>query len=161
MSGAHTARTKESKRMYESAQRLGRKMCGRCKEVKPLDIFAPGRKYKDGRYRYSYCRPCHATYQYIAALKTKYGITPEQYNEMFRKQKGVCAICLRPSRKKRLAVDHVHLPDKKIGRIRGLLCVFCNHRFLGRGRENADWHERAAIYLRSDFDGRTYESTTP
>lgn len=70
-----------------------------------------------------------------AALKKNYGITPEQWDEMFENQKGCCAICDRHQDmfKKRLAVDHNH----ETGEIRGLLCAYCNHRVVGRHRDGA------------------------
>lgn len=58
----------------------------------------------------------------------KYGITPEQYDEMFRMQGGVCASCAMPETCRnqygvcRLAVDHCH----DTGKVRGLLCMKCN-----------------------------------
>lgn len=61
-------------------------------------------------------------------LKAVYGITIEQYNEMFEKQGGVCAICLKPETHTikgiivKLAVDH----DHETGKVRGLLCNLCN-----------------------------------
>lgn len=58
-------------------------------------------------------------------LKRKYGITQEQWNEMYEKQGGVCALCKIPGRvgkHGKLAVDHCH----ETGRIRGLLCASCN-----------------------------------
>lgn len=88
----------------------------------------------------------------VRALKQLYGITPEQYEAMLAIQGGGCRLCGRPPKKKRLSVDHDHGPSK---RVRGLLCFFCNRIILGRGRENADMHDRAAAYLRSDFDGRS------
>lgn len=59
-------------------------------------------------------------------LKT-YGINQEQYEEMYRLQGGVCAICGgMPDIVKhgitRLAIDHCH----STGKIRGLLCNNCN-----------------------------------
>lgn len=85
-------------------------------------------------------------------LRRKYGLTSRQWCEMVRRQGGVCAICQRkPKPGKRLNTDH----DHKTFRVRGALCFRCNYRLLGRGRENPDHHERAAAYLRSDFDGRT------
>ncbi len=79
-----------------------------------------------------------------------YGITLEQYDRMFKRQAGKCALCRRPPGRTRLAVDH----DHKTGRVRGLLCWFDNHKFLGRGKEDPVRHERAAKYLSSTFDGR-------
>lgn len=56
-------------------------------------------------------------------LKT-YGITQEQYDELFVKQKGKCKICGRHqlTLKARLAVDHNH----ETGKVRSLLCTNCN-----------------------------------
>jgi hypothetical protein len=60
-------------------------------------------------------------------LKWNYNITLEDYNALFQKQKGVCAICKRPPNGKRLTVDH----DHKTGRVRGLLHDWCNRALLG------------------------------
>lgn len=57
-----------------------------------------------------------------SALKCRYNITLDQYDEIFEQQNGVCAICGEPEIKKRLSVDH----DHKTGKIRGLLCQRCN-----------------------------------
>ena len=64
-------------------------------------------------------------------LLNKYGITLEQYEELFKKQGGVCALCKKPETVRRnkktdggerLAVDHCH----DTGLVRGLLCFKCN-----------------------------------
>lgn len=65
-----------------------------------------------------------------ATNKRRYGMTKEQYIELYNKQSGVCAICGKPEStigKKgtspvRLSVDHSHVT----GKIRGLLCKKCN-----------------------------------
>lgn len=51
-----------------------------------------------------------------------YGMTEADYQQLFDKQCGVCAICGRPPHRRRLAVDH----DHKTGSVRGLLCDACN-----------------------------------
>lgn len=79
-----------------------------------------------------------------AYLKSKYGITEADYEGMLGEQNGVCAICLRPPKKIRLAIDHNHAS----GKIRGLLCKRCNYRLLPTGQENADLFQRAADYLK-------------
>lgn len=63
----------------------------------------------------------------------RYGITVEDYEDMFSEQGGVCAICgnAQQSHKKALCVDHCH----KTGEVRGLLCDSCN---TGLGRFNDD-----------------------
>ncbi len=59
-----------------------------------------------------------------AMLKYEYGITLDQYNEMFRAQEGKCAICQRHQNEltRTLCVDH----DHKTNTVRALLCVTCN-----------------------------------
>jgi hypothetical protein len=56
-------------------------------------------------------------------LKAKFGITPEQYQEMLKAQNGVCAICFQKETRRALSVDHNHIT----GKVRGLLCDDCNH----------------------------------
>ena len=56
-------------------------------------------------------------------LVASFGISIAQYDEMYRAQNGVCAICSAVNLNgKRLAVDHCHTT----GAIRGLLCSKCN-----------------------------------
>ena len=62
-------------------------------------------------------------------LKYNFGMTIEEYDQLFEKQNGVCAICGQIEKAKnqygirRLAVDHNHLN----GKIRGLVCTRCNN----------------------------------
>ena len=58
------------------------------------------------------------------SLKKRYGITFEQYIEMFKKQEGKCAICKTHEKElnKILFVDH----DHKTNKARELLCHKCN-----------------------------------
>lgn len=79
----------------------------------------------------------------------KFGLTLEEYQEMFYNQNGVCAICGNPETKtrggvvKRLAIDHDHLT----GQVRGLLCQNCNVA-LGYVKENIHTLEAMIEYLR-------------
>jgi hypothetical protein len=59
-----------------------------------------------------------------AILKYEYGITLDQYNEMFKAQEGKCAICQRHQNEltRTLCVDH----DHKTNKVRALLCLTCN-----------------------------------
>ena len=79
-----------------------------------------------------------------AQLKNKYGITKDQYNELFNKQNGCCAICGRHQSmiKKTLAVDHNHETNE----IRGLLCQSCNL-ILGHANDNIDVLKNAIKYI--------------
>jgi hypothetical protein len=62
--------------------------------------------------------------------KTRYGISVEEYEAIFAKQNGVCAICEKPENLTKdgklhtLAVDHNH----ETLQVRGLLCMNCNTR---------------------------------
>lgn len=78
-------------------------------------------------------------------LARKYGITPEQYDEMLAGQGGGCAICGRPPRPDiSLHVDH----DHATGAIRGLSCFRCNNA-LGDFDDDINLLESAVRYLRS------------
>lgn len=81
--------------------------------------------------------------------RTVYGITPEQYDMMLTAQGGKCKICGGSPRSSRLHVDH----DHKTGRVRGLLCWWCNKTIVP-GRMTPKLLRSAADYLDSDFDGR-------
>lgn len=79
----------------------------------------------------------------VVTLRTRYGITVEEYDHLFAIQGGVCAICKKPCPSgKRLAVDHDHLTK----RIRGLLCRSCN---LGLGHFSIETMRGAIKYLES------------
>ena len=76
-------------------------------------------------------------------LKTKYGLTPEDYDRMLEDQAGGCAICGKPPRPDiSLHVDH----DHETGRIRGLLCFTCNNG-LGQFRDDPELLIAAATYV--------------
>ena len=87
-------------------------------------------------------------------LYFRYGIRLSDYEELFEKQGGVCAICGKPETKKQarkaggektldsLQVDHDHIT----GKIRGLLCWKCNVGIV-KLLDNKDLVEKAADYL--------------
>lgn len=56
------------------------------------------------------------------ALAKRYGLSQADYDRMYAAQGGVCAICGKPPKKKRLSVDH----DHRTGKVRALLCAGCN-----------------------------------
>jgi hypothetical protein len=82
-------------------------------------------------------------------LLRKYNLTSADYDSMFLKQKGVCAICQKPERARwrgkviRLAVDHSH----KTGRVRGLLCMMCNRK-IGYFGDEIESFERILSYMK-------------
>jgi len=74
-----------------------------------------------------------------AKRKHKYGITPEQYDELVVSQTGRCRIC---EEGVELVIDH----DHTTGRVRGLLCGTCNSG-LGMFRDRPDILQKAIQYL--------------
>jgi len=69
----------------------------------------------------------------VARRKRLFGLTPDDYNNMFDKQQGCCAICgiHQSELKTALAIDHCHVT----GQVRGLLCGKCN-RALGLANDD-------------------------
>lgn len=82
--------------------------------------------------------------------KAKYGVTPEQVQEILTKQNGVCAICGRPESRQQnghiqaMAVDH----DHATGRVRGLLCGACNSA-IGLLQDDTALFQNAIVYILS------------
>jgi len=81
----------------------------------------------------------------------RYGLTTEQYQDIFNKQNGVCAICKKPEIvRKNLSIDHDHRccsHHKSCGKcIRGLLCFRCNQA-LGLLNDDIFILESARLYL--------------
>ena len=124
------------------------KVCKSCSKSLPLESFGPYPKSRDGL-TYS-CKPCLAEYSRRfrgenrascrrSELKYKYGITPEQYDEMWKAQGEGCAIC-GSDRKPR--IDHCH----QTGRVRGILCDTCN-RGLGMLGDNLETLRNVVQYL--------------
>lgn len=131
--------------------------CRKCSKVKPIERFY-SRLDKENR-----CKDCVSELRKTAykkdplkvilrvrryckenpekirgtKLKQTYDINLEKWNELFRRQNGVCAVCKRPEttiwrgKKVNLAVDH----DHETLEVRGLLCIRCN-RALGLLRED-------------------------
>jgi len=76
-------------------------------------------------------------------LKTKFGISLEEYGDMLERQGGVCKICKNACLSgNNLAVDHNH----DTGQVRDLLCIGCNTG-LGSFRDNREILESAVAYL--------------
>ena len=77
-------------------------------------------------------------------LKDRHGLTLEDYAYMCKEQNGCCAICHTPEGelKECLRVDH----DHNTGKIRGLLCNYCNSG-LGFFRDNRVSLHAASRYL--------------
>lgn len=146
------------------------KNCSKCKKTKELAAFP-----KDGTGAHSWCRECrnldakerraankpmqrekdkiwrlNRGYRYDKdhQLRTKFGITLQQYEIMEQFQGFKCAICkkqetaMRLGEVKMLAVDHCHVT----GKVRSLLCADCNLT-LGKMKENFDAILNMARYV--------------
>lgn len=76
----------------------------------------------------------------------RHGLTLEQWQAMWDRQGGRCAVCHRPPAS-RLVIDHDHAAARKgLPAVRGLLCPLCNGK-LGKVRDDAAWCRSAADYL--------------
>ena len=128
------------------------KPCIDCGETKPLDKFYNQASTKDGKS--PYCKACHnarnkawqkanpekmSGFSRRSLLKRKYGITVEQYDEMYERQGGCCAIC---GTAEGTHVDH----DHETGEVRALLCHSCNVG-IGHFRDNPELLQAAIEYL--------------
>jgi len=106
------------------------KKCPKCKRVLPDYMFAPNTKH---------CKICRRDYDW----QYRYGISPEQYLEMWEAQGGKCKIC----GKKLPDGEYLHVDhDKETGEVRGLLCGDCN-KGLGYFRDNPKNFEIAIKYV--------------
>jgi hypothetical protein len=96
------------------------------------------RKAESKRYRQKYPDKVKAS-----LLKSRYGITVENYNQMLVSQDGVCSICKGiNSNGKPLFIDHNH----ETGKVRELLCTTCNSA-IGLLKENPFLALEVARYL--------------
>ena len=134
----------------------GKKICLKCGELKDFELF-PVINKKMG-YRSSYCKVCankirensrklkgvEPIRQRAKWLKSSFGISVDQYNDILLLQDNKCAICGRTEELdgKNFAVDH----DHKTGKMRGILCKRCNL-LLGKFENSTGNMEGAISYL--------------
>jgi len=142
---------------------MNEKKCKLCGIMKPFSEFWKKGDNKDGHRNrcISCCSKVQKKYRVDPErerkynLKKKYGITPEEYDEMLKNQNGVCKICGTdiPKGKGRFHIDHCHRTDK----IRGLLCNNCNS-MLGFINDNSFILIKAIRYLSSQTKSETQDS---
>ena len=136
---------------YDALIASGEKECSSCRETKPLEDFHPRKDTADRLY--ADCKKCIVQANGERAsvkpdtrraynLKVNYNITIEEYDAILASQNGKCAVCKRPPRGKKLAVDHDHITKE----VRGLLCAGCNLRVIGKHR-SSDIFRSAANYI--------------
>jgi len=104
----------------------GRRWCASCQSFVLLNDCSGSR-----------CKTCTSISAHASSVERTYGITADDYDALLTFQRGVCAICGRAPKGKRLAVDHNHVT----GKVRGLLCPDrehgCNYAILGNIRDLA------------------------
>lgn len=120
--------------------KLQSKKCSKCKLEKDVSFF-----HKDSKNRYgltSQCKDCirKRTNAYNRAnpekkreqnYLTRYGISLSDYENLYKKQNGKCAIC--KNKLEKGVVDHNHTT----GEVRGILCNSCNTA-IGLAKENPE-----------------------
>lgn len=144
--------------------------CNKCNQDKPKEEFIFMKADTTSRNRW--CKSCRSdylkeyrsrdTYQNnqrpralkrlrVYNLQKNYGLSEEEYNKLFNKQHGECAICGTEQKdlRHKLSVDHNHTSNK----IRGLLCGKCN-RGLGYFKDSKTLLNSAIKYL--DESGETW-----
>lgn len=116
--------------------RPGRRVCGPCKK-------AADKVYRDRQFA---AAPAQARQRSRdATLRSKYGLSPEDIELLFKFQNGRCPICTKkliPGTKAGMHVDHCH----ETGIVRGLLCGRCNQA-LGLLGDDIGAIRRAIDYL--------------
>lgn len=140
---ARDRRAKLKKELPPVISEEGLQVCSRCNEPKGETFFYPSAWGQRGKW----CKDCRREYGTKWArdgsidrhLRSRYGITEDERNEMEQQQEGLCAICGDATS---LHVDHCH----ETGKVRALLCGSCN-RGLGMFGENPDRLLSAFAYL--------------
>lgn len=129
------------------------KRCSRCQKLQERSEFHRDRSSRDGLV--GTCKSCARDRsaeraEYMAEWHTrhrgrKYGLTPDEYEDLERRSGGLCTICRKPptGKRDRLMVDH----DHETNQVRDMLCHPCN---VGIGLLGDDpvVIERAARYIR-------------
>lgn len=141
------------------------KRCNACGIAKASTAFTR-RKTKNGTFiLHSECKECscirvakhYKKETEVQKLKRKslfmqrtYGISLEDYNDMFIKQNGLCLGCKKHQSQfnKSFSVDHCH----KTLKVRGLLCSGCNLA-VGNTKEKPETLRNLAIYLEGGGEG--------
>ena len=128
------------------------RVCTHCGVELPIEMFSITNKQYG--WRHSWCNKCrnrHQTQKRVSngtersrKLKSRFGITMDEYSAMLVAQDFKCPICgvSVSDCTKNLSVDHNH----ETGKIIGLLCDKCNLA-LGLFKDNKDSLRGAILYL--------------
>ncbi len=120
------------------------KTCGSCKTTKPIDDFPTRSASRDARA--NTCTECVAVFNRTRTLRIKYNLSREQYNQIYERQNGMCAICGRTDSGMKHAPDLLVDHDHSTGENRGLLCCNCNAG-IGQFKDDPALLTKAIVYL--------------
>jgi len=146
-------RIKAVKDFYKE-KRVADGLTARCKECTRSAATTSYHNRREGvlaSHKEKYC----AKKARAQSLMNNYGMTIEEWNEMFAAQNYRCAICgskdpLHPSGN--FVTDHDHL----LGHVRGILCHHCNA-MLGHAHDDHETLWEASMYLVQRCAGETIE----
>lgn len=132
------------------------KECIKCGMFKDISGFYTNKTSKSGYH--NACKKCRKEYAKKYQKKnmrkvrnraylSRYGISIEEYETLYEKQKGCCSICGTSNstgklKYAKLFVDHCHNRDE----VRGLLCKSCNIG-LGEFKDDVSLLQKAIEYL--------------
>ena len=134
-------------------QKTTRKKCTACGKEKALQAFYRDARSSDGRT--SMCKKCRkekydsGERKRCANLRSRYGVTAQEFEQILESQNGNCAICQKKYQKgnNRFHLDHCH----HTGAVRGILCHDCNTS-LGKFRDSIPVLKRAINYLGGEIN---------
>lgn len=127
---AYDEKNKEKKKAWRAARKEEQKIA--------WEIYYAANKEKIKARRKEKKKEQAARYN----LKSKYGLTPADYEQMLGEQDGRCKICSEKPGKRILVVDHNHSTKK----VRSLLCHRCNAG-LGMFKDSLGLLLKATAYL--------------
>jgi cytidyltransferase-like protein len=140
-----------------------------CRLLLPADKFEVFKLENKTRLcRRRFCVDCFpirlrekATNSWASHIKTKYGLSPSDFEQMGQLQNWRCAICGTstpplPSRGRKLPWTAWHIDhDHETGKVRALLCFNCNQ-LLGQSRDRITVLNSAARYLENHKNSLAY-----
>lgn len=157
-SRACAAKAQRDRKAAKAGRPLGTRQCEQCghdfKQANGRQRFCSDAcryaAFKAGRYvatAYGFTHggvTVNLTASRVSQMKRDFGLDPDQYEALWKRQQGKCAVCRSPLTDK----PHPHIDhDPKTMKVRGLLCVSCNMA-LGYLKDDPKTIDRAAAYLR-------------
>ncbi len=132
--------TKKKLKELQKLETERTKVCNICGKIKPLSEFTIHSTSR--KFACAYCLTCGRVKDY----GKRYNMTIKNYEKLLKQQNGKCAICgsTKTGDKSKIffSIDHNH----KTNKVRGLLCVHCNHG-LGGFKDNPESLIAAAAYI--------------